>query len=64
MVGIAAGKDLGLVLQPAEGARMDDAVAVALERVAVRMRRLRIAPSPGLLGLDRVTGEHERSLPQ
>ncbi len=43
VVGVAAREDLRLVLQPPEGAGVNDAVAVALKRIAVRMRRLRIA---------------------
>ena len=34
MVAVGSDEDLGLVPQPAEGDRMDDAVAVALEDVA------------------------------
>ena len=37
MIGKAGGEDLGLGFQAAEGARVDDAVAIALEGVAVRM---------------------------
>jgi hypothetical protein len=42
VVRVAAGEDLGLVFEPAEGPRVDDAVAIALEVVAIRMRRLRV----------------------
>ena len=38
VIGIAAGEDLGLCLKPAEGARMDHAIAVTLKIVAVGMR--------------------------
>ena len=62
VVGVAAGEDLGLVLQPAESPGMDDAVTVALKRIAVRVRRLRIAPSAGVLHANRVAGEHEESV--
>ena len=58
MIGIAAGEDLGLGFQAAEGAGVDDAVAVALEVVAVRMRRLGITASAGVLDLHRVVSQH------
>src|SRR5208283_5506934 len=61
MVRVAAGEDLSLVLKAAKGARMDDAVAVALERIAIRMRRLWIAAPAGILHANRVAGEHKRS---
>ena len=48
MVGVAAGENLGLIFEAAEGAGVDDAVAVALEVVAVGMRRFREAASAGL----------------
>ena len=41
VVALVGDEDLRLVLQPAEGGRMDDAVAVALERRAGRAFRLR-----------------------
>ena len=44
MVAEAWREYLGLGFQPAEGARMHDAVAVALKGVAVRMRRFRVTP--------------------
>ena len=59
VVGVAAGEDLGLVLQAAERARVDNAVAVALERIAVGMRRLRIAAPAGIFRMHRVAGEHK-----
>ena len=40
VVALVGDEDLRLVLQPAEGGRMDDAVAVALERRAGRAFRL------------------------
>jgi hypothetical protein len=39
------GEDLSLVLQAAEGAGMNDTVAVALKVITIRMRRLWIAAS-------------------
>src|SRR5271169_1017617 len=62
VVGIAAGKDLRFIFQPAKGTGVDDAVTVTLEGVAVRVRRLRIAPSAGILHTNRVAGEHGLSL--
>ncbi len=62
MVGVAAGENLGLGFQPAKGARVDDAVAVALKIVAIGMLGLGIAPSAGLLHVNRVVGEHVASL--
>ncbi len=49
MVRDAGRKNLHLVFQPAKGARVNDAVAIALELVAVGMRKLGIAPSAALL---------------
>ena len=48
VVGITAGEDLGLGFQPAKCAGMDDAVAIALKIIAVRMRGLGITASAGL----------------
>ncbi len=62
MVGVAAREDLRLVFQPAKGAGMDDAIAVPLERIAIRMGRLGIAASTRILDAHRVAGEHRRSL--
>ena len=42
-------KDLRLILQAAEGARMYDAVAIALELTAVRMRQFGIAAAAASL---------------
>src|ERR1035438_7120285 len=63
VVRVAPCEDLRFVLQAAECPGMDDAVTVALERVAVGVRRLRIAPSARLLHAKRVAGEHELSVP-
>ncbi len=41
---------------------MDDAIAVALKVVAVRMRRLGMAASAGVFDAHRIVGEHEKSL--
>jgi hypothetical protein len=49
VIGETPGEDLRLVLKAAEGAGVNDAVAVALKIVTVRMRRLGIAaPERGL----------------
>ena len=55
MVGEAGREDLGLIFQSAKGAGVDDAVAIALESVAVRMsgsgyRRPRLADVKAQLG--------------
>ena len=49
MVGEAGREDLGLGFQAAEGARMNHAVAVALESIAVGMLGFGIAPAPASL---------------
>ena len=48
MVALVEDEDLRLVREPAEGGRMDDAVAVAAEVVAGRARRLRHSSRPRL----------------
>ncbi len=45
MVALVEHEDLRLVLEPAEGGRVDDAVAVAAEGAAVLARRLRMQPA-------------------
>ncbi len=45
MVALMGDEDLGLVHQPAERGRMDDAVAVALKRRAHLVFRLGIEPA-------------------
>src|SRR4029077_10946710 len=62
MVRVASGEDLGFVFKAAEGAGVDDAVAVALKVVAIGMRRLRESASAGLFHLHRVGGQHGDSL--
>ena len=62
VVGVAAGEDLRLVFQPAEGARVDDAVAVTLKCIAIGMRRLGIAASARFLHANGIRCEHRRSL--
>ncbi len=62
VIGEALGEDLRLVLQAAEGAGMNDAVAVALEVVTIRMRRLWIAASERGLNPHCVGGQHGGSV--
>ena len=62
MIGKTHGENLRLGLQAAEGAGVNDAVAVALKVVAVGMLRLRIPPTPRLFNTNRVISEHEESL--
>ena len=57
MVALVGHEDLGLVLEPAEGARVHDAVAIALERGAVRVLRLRKDPPPRSGAPGRAGGE-------
>src|SRR5580698_7946851 len=60
VVRIAASEDLGLSLEAAKGAGMNDAVAVALKVVAVGMLRLGETASAGLGRMHRVVGEHRK----
>jgi hypothetical protein len=62
VIGVTAGEDLSLVFEAAKSAGMNDAVAVALKVVAVGMRRFRDAASAGVFHVDRVAGQHFRSL--
>ena len=48
MIALVIDEHLGLVGEPAEGGRMDDAVAVAAELVAGGAWRLGVAPAPAL----------------
>src|SRR5690606_33654088 len=50
VVALVVDEDLGLVLQPPEGAGVDDAVAVALKAGARRALRLGQVATPALLG--------------
>ena len=45
VIGISPGENLGLVLQAAESAGVENAVAIAFVVVAVGVRRLRVAPA-------------------
>jgi hypothetical protein len=62
VVGVTPRENLRLRFQPAKGARMDDAVAVALKAVAVGVRRLEVAASARVFYAHRIVGEHEKSL--
>ncbi len=62
MIREALGEDLGLILQTAEGAGMNHAVAVALEVVTIGMRRLWIAASERGLNPHSVGGQHGGSV--
>ena len=62
VVGIATGEDLGLGFETAEGAGVNDAVAVTLEVVAVGMLRLGEAASAGVFDVHRVRCQHGWSL--
>ena len=62
VVGIAPGENLGLGLEAAERARVNDPVAIALEVVAVRMLRLGATAPAGVLHAHRIVSEHGKSL--
>jgi hypothetical protein len=57
VVGVAASENLSLGFQAAESAGMNDAIAVALEVVAVGMLRLRMTASAGVFRANGVGGE-------
>ena len=56
VVAFVIDEHLRLVRQPAEGAGMDDAVAIAPEGVAGRARRLGIAPAPAFGRIGGING--------
>ena len=58
VVGVAAGEDLRLGFEAAEGAGVNDAVAVTLKVVAVGVLGLREAASAGVVEGHRVGGQH------
>ena len=60
VVALVIDEDLGLVVQPAERGRMDDAVAVALKRRAHRMLGLRMEPPAALLRFRRIGRQTDR----
>src|SRR5579884_759018 len=57
MIGKSGGKDLGLVLQPPEGAGVNDTIAIALEFVAIGMRKLGITAAAAPLDGEAQGGE-------
>ena len=59
MVGQARSEDLGLCLQTAKGTGMNDAVAVALESVAVRVFGFGVSPPPASLYRKSQPRQHE-----
>ena len=58
MVAEAGSEDLRFGFQAAKGARVHYAVAIALKRIAVRMLRFRVAPSPALFHRKPEMAEH------
>ena len=58
MIGMPKCEDLRFVFEPAESARMNNAVPVALEIIAVGMRRLGVAAPAGLFHAYREVSEH------
>jgi hypothetical protein len=58
MVAKAGGEDLGFAFHAAEGAGMDDAVAVALKIVAVGMRRFRIETAAEMVWPEAQMAQH------
>src|SRR5581483_2148654 len=62
VVGVAAGEDLSLVFETTEGPGVDDAVAVALESVAVGVGRLGNTTPAGVLDVNGIAGQHGASL--
>ena len=60
VIGVAAGENLGLGFEAAEGTRVDNPVTVALEVVAVGMLRLGVAATARLLYAHRVISEHAK----
>ena len=57
VVAHVAGEDLHLPAQAAEGARMHDPVAVALERPAIRMLGLGMLAAPRIGAMQGITGQ-------
>src|SRR5690606_16015850 len=64
MVAVLGDEDLRLVLQPPEGGRVDDAVAVALEFGARRAGILLVKPAARLPGIRRINGPVAVTEPQ
>ncbi len=62
VVRIAAGENLRLVFKPTECACVNDAIAVALKVIAIRVRRFRETSSARLLHVHRISSEHRASV--
>jgi hypothetical protein len=58
VVGKARREDLRLSFQAPEGARVHDAIAIALETISIRMFGLRVSPSPALIHRKPQAGQH------
>jgi hypothetical protein len=58
VVGDTMRENLSLILKPAKGAGVNDAVAIALERGAIGMLGLGVASSARVLNPDGIFGEH------
>jgi hypothetical protein len=58
MVRRAVGEDLRLVLQPAKGARVQYAVPIALEQVAIRVLWLCVPAATRLFNAERIRRSH------
>jgi hypothetical protein len=59
MIGKSARKDLGFVFQPPECARMQYAIAIALEGAAISVLRLGIAPPSRLVNPEGIGRGHK-----
>jgi hypothetical protein len=62
MIGVAASEDLRFVFQPPKSPRVNNAIAITLEIIAIRMRRFRVASSARLFHVHRIGSEHTASL--
>jgi hypothetical protein len=62
MIGVPPGENLGLCLEPPKCASMHDAIAVALEVIAIRMWWLWMTASARLLHAHRIVSKHAKSL--
>src|SRR5579885_208926 len=59
VVGITAGENLGFGFESPEGPRVNDAVAVPLKIISVRMSWLGVSPAPGLLHVDGIRSQRK-----
>src|SRR5262252_9945271 len=60
MIAVVKDENLGLVREPPEGARMDDAVAIAAEDIAGRAHRLWVEPAAAPARSGRIGGARKR----